>query len=215
MNSNKATSSDDQRNINLYSSLLQEHGDSFKSLNWGSKASQQLRFKILAEIGFNVGDTVLDVGCGLGDLWQWLDENQQTVSYTGVDITPEMVKRASKRFPDINFIESSISENHFQKYDEFDFVVASGIFAHRQNNPVEFFHQTILNMYKKSKKGVAFNCLSSWLEDQEEGEFYADPLETVEYCRSISKKIVLRHDYHHGDFTIYMYKTDSAVKGKI
>ena len=36
---------------NRFSQLFIEHGVSHKSLNWGSREGQQLRFKILAEIG--------------------------------------------------------------------------------------------------------------------------------------------------------------------
>jgi hypothetical protein len=57
---------------------------------------------------------------------------------------------------------------------------------------------------------VAFNSLSAWATDQEAGEFYADPLRVVDFCRRITPRVVLRHDYHPRDFTVYLYKTDKT-----
>jgi ubiquinone/menaquinone biosynthesis C-methylase UbiE len=43
------------------------HLEGVKSLGWGSDYSQQKRFDILLDIGLDINDSVLDVGCGYGD----------------------------------------------------------------------------------------------------------------------------------------------------
>lgn len=198
---------DDERNINLYTSLLEKHGCDYQALNWGSKESQLLRFQVLADIGVSEGDSILDVGCGLGDFYEWLDKNLPSLAYAGLDMTPAMVKAAAKRFPSVSFIEGTI-DALIEQRQQFDFVMASGIFAHRQQSPIDFLHNMIEKMYEQSIKGCAFNCLSSWRDIKDEQEFYANPLSTVEFCRSLSSRVVLRHDYHEGDFTIYMYRPE-------
>jgi hypothetical protein len=60
--------------------------------------------------------------------------------------------------------------------------------------------------FRVCKKGVAFNSLSVWAENKEEGEFYADPLNTLGFCSRLIKKVVVRHDYLPNDFTVYLYK---------
>ena len=40
----------------------------------------------------------------------------------------------------------------------------------------------------------------------EPGEFYADPVQTLSWCHTLSPFVVLRHDYHSRDFTVYVYK---------
>jgi len=196
---------DDENNIALYSSLFKKYGNNFQALNWGSEQSQKLRFKVLVEIGMKKGDLVLDVGCGLGDLYQWLCENNKEVRYEGLDLTPDMIKSARERFPEGVFWEGTFN-SLLEAEKPYDFVVASGIFAHRQLRPQAFLEDTIKGMYDRAIKGVAFNCLSSWREEQEQGEFYADPIETLNYCKKLSNRVVFRHDYHQGDFTIYIYK---------
>jgi hypothetical protein len=45
---------------------------------------------------------------------------------------------------------------------------------------------------------------------QEPGEFYADPVEIVRFCRSLTPWVVLRHDYLAHDFTVYLYRDRPA-----
>jgi len=207
MSSYDNSPTDNERNIALYSELLEKHGDSYRSLNWGSAESQKLRFSVLAGAGISTDDSVLDLGCGLGDLYQWFKDSSLEVVYQGLDLTPVMVSRAIERFPDGQFAVGSIDQFCVGRACEYDYVVASGIFAHRQQQEMKFLRDTVTTMFSISRKGIAFNCLSSWREDKDQGEFYADPLEIVDLCRSISPRLTFRHDYHPGDFTIYLYKT--------
>jgi hypothetical protein len=64
----------------------------------------------------------------------------------------------------------------------------------------------VSRMWQMAKVAVAFNTLSSWAPDQEAGEFYADPVETLAFCRTLTPRLTLRHDYHRRDFTVYMYR---------
>ena len=64
-------------------------------------------------------------------------------------------------------------------------------------------------MYEASNYAVAFNSLSSYCMNKEEDEFYADPLDVFKFCLSLTPWVSLRHDYHHRDFTIYMYKNQN------
>jgi ubiquinone/menaquinone biosynthesis C-methylase UbiE len=89
-------SNDDIKNINLYENLLKKYKKGFSTLNWGSSKSQIKRFKVLAEIGISSGDKVLDVGCGLADFYNWIKKNKLQIKYTGLDMTPGMIKESKK-----------------------------------------------------------------------------------------------------------------------
>jgi ubiquinone/menaquinone biosynthesis C-methylase UbiE len=200
---------DDKKNINIYTSLLEKYGEDYRALDWGSKESQELRFKILAEIGLNFGDSVLDVGCGLADFYSWIKNNVDGINYSGLDITPEMIDKSKKRFPKIEFKQGTIHDENISNQN-FDFIFASGIFVFRKKEPLSYMKKTIKKMYDISIKGVAFNSLSHFSPNKSKNEFYADPSEIFQYCMSISSKVILRHDYHLSDFTIYLYKDISS-----
>ena len=197
---------EEEDNIELFSGLLEEYGQDPKSLNWGSEEKQFLRFKVLKEIGLSEGDSVLDVGCGLGDFYGWLTNNNIQTNFTGVDITSNMIEHAKTVYPNAKFECENVLEKKDDDAWKHDYVFASGIFSKRPKSGMEFMEHAIDAMFSLAVKGVAFNSLSGWADTKEETEFHPDPLQTIEFCRKLTRKVVLRHDYHPGDFTIYMYR---------
>lgn len=201
----KETHLDDEKTIAFYQSLLAKHGETYRALDWGSRESQQKRFEVLAGIGVTKGDRILDVGCGLADFNEWLIENRPGVEYSGIDLTPGMVERAQARFPNAKILNKTIFDEDLT-IGPFDYLFASGIFVFRQESPENYLFSTIKMMYCLCIKGLSFNSLSVWAGEKSPNEFYADPVSVINFCKTLSQKIVLRHDYHQADFTIYMYK---------
>lgn len=187
-----------------YRQLFNKHGKSHKTLNWGSQEGQRLRFKILAEIGRLEGKRILDVGCGLGDFAGWLAKNNIQADYTGLDLTPELVKQAQKNYPALAFVQGSILDESLLVGQRFDFVLASGIFYTYSTGGGAWLRAAVARMWSLCKDGVAFNSLSAWSEGHEAGEYYADPPTTLAYCRTLTPWVAMRHDYHPRDFTIYL-----------
>jgi SAM-dependent methyltransferase len=188
------------RNIAFYTQLVDQYGIDVRSLNWGSKQSQELRFHILSQIGDLNGKSLLDVGCGLGDLYEWLAKNKITTYYKGIDITPKMIEKAKERFPQIDF---EVVDFIREETNRFDFILMSGIFTYQNE---EFLKIMIERAFCKANIGVAFNVLSDWAPQKDDNEFYADPLQILTFCKTLTPWIKLRHDYHSRDFTIYLYK---------
>ena len=196
---------EDQENIATYDELLSKHGVSFKALDWGSRESQILRFKILSEIGVGDDDSVLDIGCGLGDLYEWFQSHGINVDYTGIDITDSLVKAAATRFPDTKFFTRNILENETAG-PLYDYVVASGIFAKRIQGGEEYMFLMIEKMFSLCQKGLAFNSLNRQSSSLDDDDFAVLPEQMEKFCRSLTPHVTIRQDYHPNDMTIYMRK---------
>src|SRR5690348_4633106 len=120
---------DNERNVRYFSECLIQHGISARALDWSGEHSQFLRFRVLTEVGVLSGASVLDVGCGLGDLCGWLRANSCDARYTGIDIAPAMIEAARRRFPDARFeVRDLLSD---VPNGSFDYVLSSGMFTHR------------------------------------------------------------------------------------
>lgn len=196
---------DDLKTVEVFSESLRRHGQDYRALNWGSREGQENRFRVLCEIGLADGDSLLDVGCGLGDLHAYLCRRGIAAGYSGLDITPDMVASASRRFPEVQFRCGGLLEDFEAPADGFDYVFASGIFYLREERPFEHLQASVARMFALARKGVAFNCLSRWGDANDGGsEYREDPLRCLEFCRSLTPWVVLRHDYHPGDFTLYL-----------
>ena len=190
-----------------YRELLGRHGTSYKALDWGSETGQQSRFAVLASVGDLTGCSVLDVGCGLGDLAAWLDQQGIAVRYTGLDLTPELIAAARQRYPGRRFLTGSILDNSLLSGESFDYVLSSGIFYTYVKSGEEFMRSAIEAMWRLARYGCGFNALSQWAERQDAGEYYADPCSILSFCRELTPFLRLYHDYHTRDFSCFLYRT--------
>lgn len=81
----------------FYSDKLAQHGSSAKGVGWKDENAQQIRFDQLAKIiEGNSEFTINDLGCGTGSFAEYLLEKPTSFTYTGYDISLEMIERAKK-----------------------------------------------------------------------------------------------------------------------
>ena len=181
---------------NAYNNRYGFH-DGVRSLGWSSSESQQARFRILLEIkGYSNGDSVLDVGCGFGDMSQLVD------NYTGIDLRQSVLEQAKTKYPDVRLFCFGMRAVH----SSFDWVFASGIFCFCKGWEKQV-RSDIREMLRIAGKGVAFNILSRRSKGiRKPGIKYATVCEIVSVLGKDVKRFVVRHDYLDNDFTVYIYK---------
>ena len=143
-----------------YSKSLKEYGPNDpRSIHWGDRKTQEYRFKILLELRAPDLNTssVVDLGCGLGDLYGYLKKRGFKGKYVGIDATPSMIRAAKKRYP-VQFKLGSSSVLA-------DYCFISGTFNDRlggtQAQQKKLVFSTIADAFKKTKKAVSFNLISN------------------------------------------------------
>ncbi|MCF2859372.1 class I SAM-dependent methyltransferase [Pseudoalteromonas sp. SMS1] len=181
---------------NYYQSLFRLHGESAAAVQHVSKDAQYVRFEIFCEF-IDTSDSIIDLGCGLGDMLVYLRNHDHTGNYLGCDFVPEFIKNAQTKFENdesATFQVMDIIKDEIPK--EYDYIVMSGIFNNVLNCNESFLRNTIEAAFKAANKGVIFNALSTFVEYQESSLFYVNPLETFEYIkRHITPYVTLKHDY--------------------
>ena len=104
----------------------------FKVLGWESREAQYIRFEMFEKNIEIENKKLLDVGCGLGNLIEYLSERCISFDYTGIDISQKMIDCARKRNPSFRFLCLDIfNDNTFSPHD-FDIIYTSGIFIFLQ-----------------------------------------------------------------------------------
>ncbi len=197
---------DDRATVEFFARQAAEHGLGPRALDWGSARSQALRFQRLAAIGDLRGASILDVGCGQADFAAWLDEQGIDVDYTGIDLTPAMVDTCRQRFPGRRFELAAAHDLTALAPDTWDYVFACGLFYRRSVEPFEFLRTTVAGFFARCRRGTAFNSLSAWSIVRDADEYYADPAAVLDFCRSLTSRVVLDHAYHDRDFTVSLYQ---------
>jgi cyclopropane fatty-acyl-phospholipid synthase-like methyltransferase len=168
-----------------------------KSLGWGSEYSQMKRFEILIDInGYQQDDSVLDFGCGYGDLSSLIK------NYEGIDIRETAIQIAKKKYPDKKFNHMGIEQIN-KKYD---WIFASGVFCFKENWKNNF-ETTIKSLFNNCNKGISVNFLSELTNNTKLSDMkYAKIQDVINTIKNLSCSFTIRHDYLPNDFTLYLYK---------
>lgn len=193
----------DEDVIRYFDGRLAAFGCTVGAVDWGSAESQRVRFGVLTEVADLTGCRVLDVGSGLGDLAAYLGATVPSVKYVGCDINLRMVETARARFPSGTFVVCDVLTELMPVSSPLDYVLASGLFYLRDE---PYLEAMVRRMFNLCRRGVAFNSLSAWGPRPTTGEFSADPASVLRFCRTVTSRVVLRHDYLPHDFTIYLYQ---------
>lgn len=198
--------SEKQATIGRYEERLKNFGYDLRTLGWRTKRQQYIRFKNLIQIGNLNNTSVLDLGCGFGDLYDFLSEQNIQVEYTGYDISPKIIEVAIEMHPNLNF---EVKDILIDKIDnKFDYILESGIFNWKLTNNYAFVKKMIKKCFDLCNIGLAFDMMSSYVDFYDEKLFYYDPVKIFKFCKKLSKRIVLKHDYMPYEFIIYIYKID-------
>ncbi len=200
----KYSSKDKDRVISFYDTCIAEFGPHTpQALSWISEETQQIRFKVLCEIGEVNRHSILDVGCGFGDLYDFLTNNFQDVSYYGIDVHEKMIAAAREKRPGVRFEVMEFGE---YSGDRFDYVFASGALCINVTDHKKLHFAQIRQMFECSTIGTAFNMLNAkYNPPDDELVSYSIP-EVYEFCSGLSDRIVIRQDYLLQDFTVYIYR---------
>lgn len=197
---------DKLRIIERYNERLKKFGVGIEALASGSEDRRKIRFQNLLDVGVKEGDHIIDLGCGFGDLLQYCRDEKLNVRYTGIDINPNLIEAARKRFPDADFRVADIT---FDSLDVADFVVSTSCFnlKLRHQDNYEFAEKILNSAYKLARKGVAIDFLTSYVDFKGNAEeaFYYEPEKVFSLAKRITKRVTLRHDYPLFEFCVYLF----------
>ncbi len=188
----------DKKTYSLYKELYDKYGISPEAVKAANKKQQEFRFDNLISLtNIEKEDTVLDIGCGPGDLLKYLRKRKLDGFYCGVDFLQEYVDYGNQYFKDSTnskFVKKDILIENFD--EPYDWVLLSGVFNDMRENSEEFFYETIKKMFLVCKKGIAFNSLSKYVDYEDPTLFYTDPAETLRYAaENLSKYILINTNY--------------------
>jgi len=191
-----------QRIIDKHRDSLTRYGYHPNALYWSGREIQEIRFRVLAEIGIQAGDSVLDVGCGFGDFKSWSELNDCPLSYTGIDLSPDLLIQAQERHSDAMFLAGDLFDMDFSD-QSFDWVILSGALNEQLHDDSAYAKSVIKRMYGLCCKGVAFNMLDARFLKAHDLHSQM-PQDISAYCQGLCPSSELQDDYLKNDFSIYM-----------
>jgi len=194
-----------EKKIRSYTKSFEKHQGGIRALQWKEYRAAATRFVQL------VGDfplekkSILDVGCGFGDLIPFIAHESLDFTYTGVDLLPQFTEEAARRYPEHTFKTGDFFAKPFGKYDV---VFCSGALNGRSENPVAERTEKIATLFAHTRKVLAFNMAGGASPHNAEtgAVYYADSAEILRFCLTLTPKVILKQHYHPKDFTIIMFR---------
>ena len=192
--------------LRKYDERLNSHGDSPLTLGW-TRGRQSLRFRILLE---RIADvvrplTVLDFGCGFGDLFAYLQQHHPRWSYLGVDINPRLVEIGRAKFPEAQL---EVSED-LARLTDCDYVVASGVFNSRVMDNEAWLRECLAAFAERARLGFSVNFLSSTAAVRDDDLYYWSVAEVAAIAQSLTKRFSIDHAYMPFEFTLHVALDDA------
>lgn len=191
-------------------------GGAVQALGWKHPDSQRRRFEAIAEVaGFSEGCSVLDLGCGTGDLKSFLDERFEwrELRYLGIDQMPEFIETARQRFaaqPD----HAAFALAHFDTapLPRADIVVACGALGYRCADPHWVFN-VVARMYAAAERVFVFTLLDSQVFPQHPLLVGHDIDEMAAFCRKLAPRVEVVRGYAADDATLVLRRHGGAGAG--
>ena len=202
----------------LYTTNLAEHGVTSASVGWPDAAKQRLRFEKLAYVidaDAPAGPvSVNDWGCGYGAMFGFLAARPglELERYHGYDLSRGMLDAARRE------VDDPRAEWHHggEVTEDADYTFVSGTFNVRmQASEAEWgawVRERLAALWSRSRRGLAFNLLTSYVDWRKEDLYYADPAELFGYCkRELSPQVTLLHDYPLFEWTMVVLREERAA----
>lgn len=198
--------------IARYNERLLKYGYNPKTLGW-LKGRQGIRYSVLTSIGNINNSSILDVGCGFGDLYGFLLYKKLSCKYVGIDVNPKLIQVGISRYPKAKFIEGNIENGIIRK--KFDWIIISGMFNYKHAKKYEYIETILKKIFSSCKKGIAVDFMTDYVDFRNSNANYVSPEKIFKICKKISERVVLRHDYMPYEFSVFMYKDNMKTKNLV
>lgn len=190
----------DKEAIERYNKRLEKYGVDPKTLGWGSRKDQITRFSAAVRYVDFAGKSVLDIGCGFSDFYEFLVDNGIKIKkYTGIDINEELIEVSKKRYPENEYEVRNILLNNYD-IEQADIVTLFGLLNFKLNkiDNLSYTKNMMIEAWKVTKETLVVDFLSTHLTKhypKEDFVYYHDPKNVLDICFELCDNVVLVHDY--------------------
>jgi SAM-dependent methyltransferase len=191
----------------IYQRAFRVYGASPKSLHWANYPSQAVRFKNLVKDLDLENKSILDAGCGMGDILPFIYARADHFDYLGVDINKDFIEIAKTRYAGHKFKVADPFKGLNLGIHHYDVVLCSGVMNENIDNWQEVRRKMIKSLFKLARQTLAFNMAGSFSHIPPDSKIaYASAQEIMDFCLSLTPSVALSSDYSAYDFTVVMRK---------
>jgi len=158
-------------------------------------------------VGFN-HHSILDIGCGRGDMHDVLQDlfPNSMYSYHGIDHNPVMIDLAKAKYG----LDCKLGAFETTQLPITEWVVANGVFTQRrcetEDEDLQKLMEDIDILYKTATSILSFNLLNPINTTHHKGFLYVHPGLILDMLIEKYKDVVVRCNYSKDVYTVLIYK---------
>ena len=205
-----------------YSDLLQAHGYAPQALaERADDKDHGFYTHLFRDVQLEGAPSVLDVGCGMGDLLEFLASRQVApASYLGLDLVPAFVERCRERYPaaPFRFEWANFITRRFAPHERYELVVSMGVMVSRVLGYQAYVAACVDKMLRVSRRYVLFNLITE--VDRSQGNYQeTNQVGAITYLPRPQLEAILQRaaraydaEYTINEQRIYGDSTDAFVR---
>lgn len=181
--------------------ILEFGTGSSRALGWATDEGQLSRFAVIGEmLGDLSGKSVLDAGCGHGDLRGYFGDKYAGLRYAGIDQVDSFLEIAIERYG--RYADTAFYFGDFLQADMpvMDHVVSCGALSYRSTDS-DFVFKAITKLFGNCRHGLVFNLLKSINSEEKMLRGY-NPEIILAHCRTLSENVIYRDGYFGEDYSV-------------
>lgn len=202
--------------VKHYEECYRKYGDNYKGVDWPKEDDVEKRYEVMLElISFDThqkkdSPTVLDFGCGLAHMYDYIIKKGTKLEYAGLDISEVFVKKCEEKYPECNFFMEDILKED-GNIPQYDYIFLNGVLTEKRELSYEemlaYFKMLIKRVYRYCNCGIAFNVMSKDVDWEREDLFHL-PLNVLSnfLVKEVTRDFIIRYDYGLYEYTVYVYK---------
>ena len=197
----------------LYREQFRRHGDSPAGVFW-PKGRQELRWQALTAAVDVPAFDLLDYGCGLAHMRDWLTRRHPRARYTGVDILEEYIEHARQEAPEASV---QLVRGPTDVVGEFDFTVLSGVFNIRYVDD-EQEHEAIVfdvleQLFTRTRQALSVNFQTPFADFVQEASHHQNVGRLLDFVVGrLSRRFTVDHATLPYEYTLTVWRDDRVCR---
>jgi trans-aconitate methyltransferase len=196
-----------------YQDAYNRYGNSLDAV-FIPKGRQQERFSSLMTYVKKESFSILDYGCGLGQMANYINQQFPKAHYHGVDIIEDFISENNAKY---DFGRFEIIRNCYDIKENYDVITAAGVFNLLYVQDIkqhqQIVYDNLIHLFSKTIDILSVNFMTDQVDFIQEGAFHQNISELYDFAKSkLTKRVAVDESYMPYEFTFHFFKDQNILR---
>ena len=196
-----------------YQDAYIKHGNSLEAV-FIPKGRQLERFSSLLTYVKKESFSILDYGCGLGQMADYVKQKFPQADYSGVDIVEDFILENKSKY---DFGKFEIISDCYDVKDNYDVIAAAGVFnllyVKDKAQHQKIIYDNLSHLFSKTNDLLSVNFMTDQVDFIQDGAFHQNVNKLYDFAKkNLTKRVAIDESYMPYEFTFHFFKGQSIQR---